>query len=301
MKSERPIDYRSSSAAKPRGGFSSYLQEYGSRVLLFVVLATLAYMVASRWFTGRSEKMSQAGMDLGNALYALDQIRDMQNAPPERLAMIRKEYAGEVEQAVRDLLDVSTDPHLRAQALVARGDLNWLLANYPELPGATTRPELGVGKSREELLSAAESAYKQVLQPPQNQDAQSVITARFSLAAIAQDRAQWDQAREYYQQIDNDPAAGSGFKKLAELDLESLKKIEKPAYLAGPLAPPVLGPMPPIDLPETTHPSASAPAASGPSATSPAATSPAGGPPIGPAAPSSAPAATSPSPGGAAR
>jgi hypothetical protein len=116
-----------------------------------------------------------------------------------------------------------------------------------------------------------------VLAPPENQDAQSVITARFSLAAIAENRAQWDNAREYYQQILSDPRTPAQFKTLAQDDLESLKNLEKPAYLAPPATVPVLGPLPPVGEPAGSGPAGSAPS-SGPSGLLPSATAPSFGP-----------------------
>src|SRR3712207_7871572 len=37
--------------------------------------------------------------------------------------------------------DGPEDAPTRAEALVARGDLNWVMANLPEVPGAATRSE----------------------------------------------------------------------------------------------------------------------------------------------------------------
>ncbi len=111
--------------------------------------------------------------------------------------------------------------------------MNFLLSTFLPLPGSTTRPELNVDKSSDALLKAAEDSYNQVLQPPQNEDHQSVVSARFNLGYIAENRGQWDKARTAFQQIIDDPAAGKEAQELAKVRLENVTGLAKPVLLAA--------------------------------------------------------------------
>ncbi|HZL36370.1 MAG TPA: hypothetical protein VFC78_13710 [Tepidisphaeraceae bacterium] len=268
MKSERRHELKTNSLAKAASDFPAFLQQHGSRFLLTIVLGLLVYILAYRWFSGRSEKVTRAGNDLSTALYALDHLRNPQASSPAGLANWRKEFAGEVEAAVSDLLSITKDPQMQAEALVARGDVNWLLANYPPLPGSATNEALRVDRSTEDLLAAAESAYTKVLHLGKNTDLLATLNARFNLACIAENRRQWDKAREQYQQVLDSSATPAEFKKLAQSRLEALKELQKPVYLAGPAKPATqnaLGSAMDLDLsprslePATTRPSAGRP------------------------------------------
>ena len=196
----------------------------------------------------------------------------------------RKDYAHEAEEAIR-VLDKADDPKTRAAGLLARGDLNWQLSNFPKLP--TTRPESNPDRTYEEYLKASEDAYSQVLQPPFNEDHASVTTARFNLAAIAENRGQWDKAAQSYQQIVDDTLNPQEFKDLARKRLENLKTLEKPVVLGSPVAPETvlqmpnmpnmpkvpLGPAAPVVLP--TQPASTLPAGLFPSSAPSGATLPA--------------------------
>ena len=176
------------------------------------------------------------------------------------------------------------DPKLRATALLIRGDLNWQMANAPALP--TTRPESNNSRSSDDYLSSAESAYNEVVRPPQDANRAAVVSARFGLAAISENRHEWDKASKAYQQIIDDPTAGKEFTEMAKMRQDSLRLLEKPVVLGTPMAreprikselpkpsvpstPEKLGPALPA-LPATTQPTISIPSATQPSVNVPA-------------------------------
>jgi hypothetical protein len=154
----------------------------------------------------------------------------------EYLANNRSTYYAEGLKLADDAIDSAGDrePNVVAAALVLKGDLNFELANLPELPGASTRPSLQPERPLSELLSNAEDAYSQVLKDYSGNLPQ-VTAARFGLAAVAEDRAlddlsQWDKAREFYQDV-LDSDAYQPFKDLATQKIGLLKDLQKPLAL----------------------------------------------------------------------
>ncbi|HET6248166.1 MAG TPA: hypothetical protein VFE47_10755 [Tepidisphaeraceae bacterium] len=275
----------------------AFFQQYGSRILLGVILCLLAYILVQRHLNDKAQKAKDASRSLGGAIYALNQLQSIpinpeHPIPPDQLVSIRKQYVQEVENRVGEVLANADDPKVRAQGLIVRGDLNWLLANFPPLP--TTRPsEFAMPKSSDEYLTAAAEAYNSVLQPPLNEDHQSVVAARLSLANIAENRDDWAKAKDYFQQVVDDPSAGKGPQRLAQSSIDQIKIIQKPVFISanapeipiklggptefGPSLPPGFStsePAHPTTAP-STQPSSSLPAATQPSLPAGPATQPA--------------------------
>jgi hypothetical protein len=237
MKAERRHELKTNTLAKNLENAPAFFQQHGSRILLGVILCLLAYILTTNYLTSKATKAHKAGEALGNALNALHQLKSLPpQARPGDLAAQRKALTKDAELAIADVLDNTSDPKLKAQALVARGDLNWTLANFPALPGSTTRPELQFdnNKTKDDLLSAAAEAYGEVLQPPMTEDHVSVTAARFGLAYIAENRLQWDKARNFYQQVIDDGSTDKSFKDFARERIDALANLQKPLNLGSP-------------------------------------------------------------------
>jgi hypothetical protein len=288
MKSERRHELKTNSLAKGVTSLPALAQQYGSRVLLGVILCLLAYILVYRYTTGKSQRAVVAAENLANARIAMSSLRSPSfRLPPAELAQFRDQAAKEADAAIRDALANAEDPKLKAEILIARGDLNWQLANYPALPSASIISPAGHSeKSPEEYLKAAEESYREVLSPPLNEDHQAVTTARFGLAAIAENRHQWVEARKDYQQIIDDPATPDAFKTVATIRLDLTKKLATPAFLGGPSKAETLPstPLGPFLPPSTTAPSTQ------PATNAAPATRPAVGPTTAPVGSTSAPA-----------
>lgn len=164
---------------------------------------------------------------------------------PEQLAAIRDSNFTSVDRSISDLLAGAKDPVVRAEALIAKGDLNWQTANFPQLPGATTRPSLAGTKTAADYLSAAETAYASVLRDHVDQRF-SAVSARLGLGAIAENRGQWDEANKHYQVVADDSNAPESFRSQARSRLEIVKMIREPLYVGA--------------KPVTTQPAATQPA-----------------------------------------
>src|SRR5439155_14256591 len=91
------------------------------------------------------------------------------------------------------------------------------------------QPSLRFSENRDELLKESESLYQQALQSYGAQ-ARIKAAALFGLAAIAEDRHQWDVASGFYDQIkqaDVDPM----YKTLAEQRLKLLPEMQQPMLI----------------------------------------------------------------------
>ena len=289
MKAERRHELKQNSLEKTLESAPVFFQLYGSRILLGLVLCLLAYILVHNHYVSKAENARISSESLGTALYYLDQLRSLPPASPERVAPSRNEFAKEVEENVAKVLARAEDPKLKAQALIARGDANWILANFPSLPGSATRPaELNVDKPAADLLKLAEDSYKQVLEPPLNEDHASVVAAQMGLGYIAENREQWDAARQSFQKVIDGSASTAAEKEFATHMVEMTRELEKPVLLASSNAP--LGPSAPsMNIPKPPAasfiPSALPSDVLGPSAPT---TSPAVGP-FAPPAPAAAP------------
>jgi hypothetical protein len=129
---------------------------------------------------------------------------------------------------LRDTQDPA-DARVRAEALVTRGDLNWALANLPVLPGAATQPALTLPQSSAEALQSAEDAWQQVIQKYPDQ-MMPAVTAMFGLAAVAENRAQWDIAKAQYNAILQRADIPQSFKTAAALRLQALVRLSEPLF-----------------------------------------------------------------------
>jgi hypothetical protein len=148
-------------------------------------------------------------MQLSNAMAIIQQgptqlrALDTMGAPPDQVATARSQVVKETGEAITTVLADAEGPHeaaMRAEALSARGDLNWALASIRPLRGATTNPSLKLPRSEEEYLKAAEDAYSEVIKRYPSQPT-AWVTAQLGLAAIAEDRRDWDKAKQIYAEV----------------------------------------------------------------------------------------------------
>ncbi len=150
--------------------------------------------------------MSAAEQRLAEAQESLaiasDDLRQLENIVPppggDLLILVkqREELYSEGLQQADAALQKAPDSQaaLKAQALILKGDFNFNMANFPELPGAATQPSLRPAESDDSLLSNASDAYTEVLQSYASEKF-AVTAAHFGLAAVAENRGNWDAAR----------------------------------------------------------------------------------------------------------
>lgn len=298
MKAERRHELQQNALAKVIKDAPQAWQQYGGRLLLVLVAVLLIVFLIRYQINTNRENTQRARESLALARQMIDQLRAahplFSPGTPAQLASTRRQSAKDAEDAIQAIIGLADDPTITAEALVARGDLNWVLATMPELPGATTQPTLKFDRDEKELLDLAAESYNAVLTQFPAQSA-SVIAARFGLGAIAENRGNWDEAREQYEIIEKNENLGSAYRTQARARLVSLDRWKSAPLIAPPatapataamqttqpatpgtpttqstLPPAPLGPTPPVEAtaPATTE---AAPAAATAATTTPAA------------------------------
>lgn len=271
MKSERRHELKTNTLAQGLGGLPVFWQQYGTKVLLGVV-AVLAIILFIRMQRITAQQQREAAGEAYSA--AVTGLASLQNLPmmvrdPRAAADQARQLQTQVETAISQVLDTTEDDALKAEALVARGDLNWHMARLPGIrppaPTPTTASTTSPSTTRaslfapptsanetDELLEKAKRAYDAAVRANGAKPV-TVASARFGLAAIAEQRRQWEDARKQYEDVRSDPATPGPFKTEAGLRLDDLKKMQQPVLIGRPATLPV------VDLPDVEGPSATAP------------------------------------------
>lgn len=251
MKAQRRHELKTNTLARQLETLPEVGRQHGTKILLGVAGVLLVVLLIRQRIASSREQAELAAYSLNHARALIGQLETSYErvTRPEQMVAVAQQVARGGEEAVAQVLERSDDPRLLAEARLARGDLNWQLANLPEAPGATTRPDLQLPRSNEQLLQSAADSYQAVADfdaAPHN----TKIAARLGLAAVAENRHQWDKAREHYQKVVDDAGAPKPLKGLAAQALSRLQEIQKPVLLA----PPATGPASQPATQATTQP-----------------------------------------------
>ncbi len=142
-------------------------QKYANVVLIPVIIGLTVFLLVRFRMNANAEAKAADAALLTNIRLQLSQMRQRELSPisanPAQFAEYRNATHFENEKQIDSLLESTKDPVTRAEALVAKGDLNWIAANFPELPGATTQPSLRASKPIDDYIAAAEKAYSTVV------------------------------------------------------------------------------------------------------------------------------------------
>lgn len=232
------------------------MQKYGNAAAMVLLLCAAVYFIVQWRMNAAAQSRMAIATQLSTAQAAVQSLRspNMLRQSPQEIAAFRDQVSAKATDAISSVLTTSTDAAQRAGALVARGDLNWQLANLPPLPGATTQPALRPTDKPSIMLDKAEASYKQVLSDSTFADQhEAIAAAHLGLAAIAENRNDWDSAKKNYQAViksqPDSPAAS-----VARLQLAAVAGLEKPIPLVATTEPvatigPVFHPMPPTTMP----------------------------------------------------
>ena len=256
MKSQRRHELKTNALARGLEALPSHWKDYGSRVLLAVLVALIVFLGFRYWNDKKALEAQQLNSSIETVqteLSRLDSLVSGDAASASAIAKERKLAATEADNAISTILTTSSDPKIKASALLARGDLNWKLAEAPDPPGSDTRPDLKV-PNRQGLLENASHAYQEALQPPYSSDPLVVFRARVGLAAIAENNGQWADARREYEALAGAANIPASFKDYAQQRIADLAKLQKPVLL-GEFKPPPPPTTSPATAPSTTAPS----------------------------------------------
>jgi hypothetical protein len=267
MKSERRHDLKTNTLSQQLEGLPDYWREYGNKILLVVIVGLLVYL-AVRYYRDKKardlEQVTVAMETIRTNMGELDQLQVAEAMGSPGSSDARQKVSSTINDAISTVLSTSKDPKILARAYIAQGDLDWKLANMPDPAGATTRPDLKIS-NREGLLGGAAESYSKVLDPPYSNDPLSVFTARIGMAAVAENRGKWDEAKTHYQAIVDAKKLPQAFKDIAAKRLIDLPDYQKSAPLLNPpqeagatsasTAPSIFGPEAPLFPNTTTAPS----------------------------------------------
>jgi tetratricopeptide (TPR) repeat protein len=295
MKAERRHELKTNTLARGLEQLPEAGRQHGTKIMVALLLVLLAlFFIRQRIATSRAREAS-AAYSLNSArgdLRQFDEAIEMGMFSPQALATLRQQVATRAEESVRNVLETADDPRLIAEAKLARGDLNWKLANFPDLPGAATQPSLQFPRSQKDLLQSAAQSYQEVLDDP-GSPKETKWTARFGLAAVKENQGEWDQAKDQYQKLVNDLDVPQPLKDQAIERLNTMDARRHPVLLVAPVAeqpvPPTTGATTSTAPSTSTAPTSIAPSSTAPTSRSTTTTSPA-------SKPASAPAASAPAP-----
>lgn len=241
MKAERRHQLQQNSLASALEHLPVSVRKYGAQVLLGIIVVALIFVLI-RYRTHAAEARHHAALErLDLARKMIDQLRSpaLMMLSQEQIASTRKDVWAEADATLAGIQ--SDSPQVRAEVLVARGNLAWLMANTPELPGATTRPALKLDADRDTLLSDAQKSYDEVLSKYLS-ERPSASAAHFGLAAIAENRGQWDSAADHYSTLARDPTTPAAFRTQAMIRLQMLSDIQNPMLIVDESGLPVTRP-----------------------------------------------------------
>lgn len=243
MKSERRHELHTNSLAQALSHAPEFLREHGSKVLLGIIIVLLIAILVHQRTRRSREELDSGWANITAARIAIGRLGMLpaQVKSPTDLVNLRRQVVESASSALTAVVG-SDNPQLAAAAYLLRGDLNWTLANLPELPEAATQPSLKLEGSSQEYLGRADEAYQKVIRVYADQTL-SVSNARFGLAAIAENKRDWAAARTTYEAIKNDPKTIPSYKTLADLKIAALGVIESPVYIA-PTSQPAPAPAP---------------------------------------------------------
>jgi hypothetical protein len=239
MKAQRRHDLQTNSLAKVISGGPSNYGRFGGRILLVVLVALVVFfLVRYRISSSReSARLARENLSAARSIISNLHFADLLNAPPTEAASLRRRWTAEVSTALEEAARLSDEPEILAEILLARGDLNWALSTLTDIPGAATQPTLRMEQTKEELIIGAAESYTGVLNEYPG-DTAAVIGARFGLAAVAENRGNWDEARQQYQAIIDNTAVAEAYRGQARLRVERATEWSKPVLLAEPTSQP---------------------------------------------------------------
>ena len=253
MKAQRRHELKQNTLARGLENLPEVGRQHGTKILIVVMVGLLVTLLIRQRVTSARAEAEQAAYWLNNGRDLVRQLRDTsERVPATQFVSVAQDIAKGVDQAVQQVLELSDDAAMVAEARLVQGDLNWELASLPEPPGAATRPQLAMPRSEEQLLQAASDAYQAVLADPKAPK-ESEVSARLGLAAVAENRRQWDQAREQYQKVVDDAAAPKPLKDLAAGALSRLEVIRRAPLVGQPASAPALSTQPATS--QSTQPS----------------------------------------------
>ncbi|HEY4329368.1 MAG TPA: hypothetical protein VGN88_06510 [Phycisphaerae bacterium] len=222
MKAEERHELRENDLASwLQYGLWAFLKQNGSYVLLVLALAFLGYQLWNMYETKQELAVRGAWLDLQNASTVDDPIK-----------------------ALGDVIDTSTVNAVKAEGSLELANIYERLIVNPEMMDKRR-------ESRDEVLGKAFMYYNKALET-MGDDKLIAANAHLGLAAVLEDRAEWDKAKAEYQ-ILTDPNGkfkGTAFQELAADRIKTLDERRNVPRLASMIPPPPPPSTPSSGLPQ---------------------------------------------------
>jgi hypothetical protein len=210
-------------------------RKFISRAAVAIAVICVIFLFIRMRMNTAETSLRQAQDDLNRAAQS---VGGMRQASPggttplsDQFIEFMQKSAEQANAALDRVASGTGNAKLLAQAGVLRGDMNFIMANIPPMPVSTTstsRPAI----DREMHLSLASSAYQDVVDKYTDQPI-PVISARLGLAAIMENRGNFDEAKKNYESVLMYSEASPMFKRLAEAHIAQLPKLKLPLLAAS--------------------------------------------------------------------
>lgn len=245
MKAKRRQELKTNELAQTLKQIREFLDKYGTYVVGGAVIA-VAIIAGSLWY---NKSLTDTHRREWADYYSLQQAA---------IGFFTNEESGNFESLLtrhKNLASSVHDRQVRLRVLETLGEFGWLYAVQSD--GAEDATLVAAA------LTDAAGAYERIVREyPGHQP--SAGNALLALAAIAEERGEFDQAAEYYGRFEGDPSyAGTLLLASAQDRLARLDDLRKPIEFAPAPPPPEPEPIPaplsitPVDAPDTAVETAS--------------------------------------------
>ena len=220
----------------PMDGWAGTARKHLNTALtVILVVAAIAMFINWRVKTAAMNKMSVKN-ELATARDQVGRLHFGQFAEMKLADLIKAVQTAQTQAnaSIASVLNSSdSDAAMRAEALTLRGDMNWYLANLPEMPGATTQASLRLSDSGDSYLLKASDAYQEVIKNSTYADQhEQLAVAHMGLAAIAENQHNWAEAQKQLQAVVSDTNNLTVMIEQAKLQLDELPNIQQALYVA---------------------------------------------------------------------
>jgi tetratricopeptide (TPR) repeat protein len=234
MKAERRHELQTNTLAQFLNELPILLRIHANKLLMGVIVICAIVLLVRYRMNASAQAREDARAALDSARRGIDQFARIEAIPdPGERVKQRLKLSQQIQTAVEQLLAATSDPDdapVRAEAYIAQGDLYWAMANLAVVPGAATQPALAMPETAPQYLTRAEMAYQRVLKDYASQPV-AKATAQLALAAVEENRREWDKAIEFYNQVITDAQAADVFKAIARQRLAMIPQLRSPVYL----------------------------------------------------------------------
>jgi hypothetical protein len=230
MKTQRRHELKVNSLSLALAHWPDTVKRYGAMAITVLLASALVTLLVRYRLTSTNQRLARVVDNLAVSREDIDEIKRLVTvaAMVPDVSQATELFRDTASRLDAVQADAGSDEKLSAEALVARGDLDWYMAG---VVSSTTQPT-GIPQNQSDLLKASQTAYQQVVSGYPQQTL-SVSTARLGLAAIAEENKDWDGASKQYQAVIDDADASDAFKKLAGVLQRELGQLEHPLVLGS--------------------------------------------------------------------